>query len=61
MPEDSPIGGRDSEEMVLDTPVLSTVKSGGLREDCPLPTSPVLGIGLKSPAQPVPLAMIAPR
>ena len=29
MPEDSPIGGRDSEEVYLDAPVLSTVKSGG--------------------------------
>ena len=29
MPEDSPIGGRDSEEVTLDSPVLSTVKSGG--------------------------------
>ena len=29
MPEDSPIGGRDAEEVTLDSPVLSTVKSGG--------------------------------
>ena len=29
MPEDSPIGGRDAEEMALHSPVLSTVKSGG--------------------------------
>ena len=29
MPEDSPIGGRDLEEMALDGPVLSTVKLGG--------------------------------
>ena len=29
MPEDSPIGGRDLEEVALDAPVLSTVKSGG--------------------------------
>ena len=29
MPEDSPIGGRDSEEVTLDSPVLSTVKLGG--------------------------------
>ena len=29
MPEDSPIGGRDSEEVALHSPVLSTVKSGG--------------------------------
>ena len=29
MPEDSPIGGRDSEEVALHGPVLSTVKSGG--------------------------------
>ena len=30
MPEDSPIWGRDSEEVTLDSPVLSTVKLGGL-------------------------------
>ena len=29
MPEDSPIGGRDTEEVALDAPVLSTVKLGG--------------------------------
>ncbi len=29
MPEDSPIGGRDAEEMALNGSVLSTVKSGG--------------------------------
>ena len=29
MPEDSPIGGRDTEEVTLDDPVLSTVKLGG--------------------------------
>ena len=29
MPEDSPIGGRDAEEMALHSSVLSTVKSGG--------------------------------
>ncbi len=29
MPEDSPIGGKDAEEMALHSPVLSTVKSGG--------------------------------
>ena len=29
MPEDSPIGGKDTEEMALHSPVLSTVKSGG--------------------------------
>ena len=29
MPQDSPIGGKDSEEVYLDAPVLSTVKSGG--------------------------------
>ena len=29
MPHDSPIGGRDSEEVVLYSPVLSSVKSGG--------------------------------
>ena len=29
MPEDSPIGGKDSEEVALHSPVLSTVKSGG--------------------------------
>ena len=29
MPEDSPIGGRDAEEVALASPVLSTVKSGG--------------------------------
>ena len=28
-PEDSPIGGRDAEEVALASPVLSTVKSGG--------------------------------
>ena len=30
MPQDSPISGRDSEEVALHGPVLSTVKSGGL-------------------------------
>ena len=30
MPDDSPIPGRDAEEMALHTPVLSTVKFGGL-------------------------------
>ena len=29
MPEDSPIGGRDTEEMALNGSVLSTVKFGG--------------------------------
>ena len=29
MPEDSPIGGVDAEEVALHSPVLSTVKSGG--------------------------------
>ncbi|MDE2843699.1 MAG: hypothetical protein OXN21_09975, partial [Chloroflexota bacterium] len=29
MPEDSPIGGKDTEEMALHSPVLSSVKSGG--------------------------------
>ena len=29
MPEDSPIGKTDAEEMALHAPVLSTVKSGG--------------------------------
>ena len=29
MPDDSPIPGRDAEEMALDSPVLSTVKFGG--------------------------------
>ncbi len=29
MPQDSPIGGRDTEEVTLDSPVLSTVKLGG--------------------------------
>ena len=33
MPEDSPIGGRDSEEVTLDSPVLSTVKLGGPGRD----------------------------
>ena len=31
MPDDSPMGGADAEEMVLHSPVLSTVKSGGAR------------------------------
>ena len=29
MPDDSPIPGRDAEEMALHSPVLSTVKFGG--------------------------------
>ena len=29
MPQDSPIGGMDAEEVALHAPVLSTVKSGG--------------------------------
>ena len=29
MPDDSPIGGKDAEELALHSPVLSSVKSGG--------------------------------
>ena len=32
MPDDSPIPGRDAEEMALHSPVLSTVKYGGAGE-----------------------------
>ena len=32
MPDDSPIPGRNTEEMMLNTSVLSTVKNGGPRE-----------------------------
>ncbi len=34
MPDDSPIPGRNAEEMALNGSVLSTVKNGGPREDC---------------------------
>ena len=55
MPEDSPIGGRDSEEVNLDAPVLSTVKSGGdkrtgniLLKKCSTPWSSGSGYGWRN-------------
>ena len=50
MPEDSPIGERDAEEVALHTPVLSTVKSGGpdltkSRTDADSDIAPSLGMG----------------
>ncbi|MYC36831.1 MAG: recombinase family protein [Chloroflexi bacterium] len=51
MPEDSPIGGRDSEELALHSPVLSTVKSGGpdwtkSRTEADSDVTPSCGMGM---------------
>ena len=51
MPEDSPIGGRDSEEVVLHSPVLSSVKSGGpdwtkSRTEADSDVTPSCGMGI---------------
>ena len=50
MPDDSPIPGRDAEEMALHTPVLSTVKFGGpdltkSRTEADSDVTPSLGMG----------------
>ncbi|MYD49796.1 MAG: recombinase family protein [Chloroflexi bacterium] len=51
MPEDSPIGGKDTEEMALHSPVLSSVKSGGpdwtkSRTDADSRVTPSCGMGI---------------
>ena len=51
MPQDGPIEGRDSEEVVLDAPVLSTVKSGGpdwtkSRTEADSDVTPSCGMGI---------------
>ncbi|MYD48898.1 MAG: recombinase family protein [Chloroflexi bacterium] len=51
MPEDSPIEGNDAEEMALHSPVLSTVKSGGLdwtksRTEADSDVTPSWGMGI---------------
>ena len=51
MPQDSPIGGMDAEEVALHAPVLSTVKSGGLdwtksRTEADSVVTPSLGMGI---------------
>ena len=51
MPQDSPIGGMDAEEVALHAPVLSTVKSGGpdwtkSRTEAPSLVTPSLGMGM---------------
>ncbi len=51
MPQDSPIGGMDAEEVALHAPVLSTVKFGGLdltksRTEADSEVTPSLGMGM---------------
>ena len=51
MPEDSPIGGRESEEVALHSPVLSTIKYGGpdwtkSRTDADSRVTPSCGMGI---------------
>ena len=51
MPQDSPIGGMDAEEVALHAPVLSTVKSGGpdwtkSRTEADSVVTPSLGMGM---------------